>query len=93
MLAATRCLYLISGPSVDDGLDEDSQVLSGLSGLVALQAEPQAGRARFVERDLVHQLLPAVLQHLTGRFLAFLEKKTKQRSEAEVLRKQATTTG
>lgn len=60
---------------MDDGLDEDSQVLSGLPGLVALQAQPEAGWARFIERDLIHQLLPAILQHLTGCFLVFLKEK------------------
>lgn len=66
-------LYLVSGPSMDDRLDEDAEVLPGLSGLVALQADPQAGRTGFVEGDLVHQLLPAVLQHQTAGLFAFLE--------------------
>lgn len=74
-----RTLYLVSGPSVDDRLDEDAQVLPGLSGLVALQADPQAGRSRFIEGDLVHQLLPAVLQHQTASLFAFLEdRKTEE---------------
>lgn len=67
--------YLVSGPSVDDGLDEDTQVLSGLSGLVALQADPQARRARFVQGDLVHQLLSAVLQHQAAGLFTFLKQK------------------
>lgn len=72
-----RAPYLVSGPSVDDGLDEDAQVLSGLSGLVALQADPEAGRTRFIEGDLVHQLLPAVLQHQTAILLSFLKDRRK----------------
>lgn len=71
-------LYLVSGPSMDDGLDEDAQVLSGLSGLVALEADPQAGRTRFVERDLVHQLFPAVLQHQTADLFTFLKDRKKK---------------
>lgn len=73
--AQTSILYLVSGPSVDDGLDEDAEVLPGLSGLVALQADPQAGRSGLVEGDLVHQLLPAVLQHQTSGLLAFLKSR------------------
>lgn len=57
---------------MDDGLDEDAQVLSGLPGLVALQADAQAGRPRVVERDLIHQLFPAVLQHQAASILPFL---------------------
>ena len=63
---------------MDDGLDEDAQVLSGLPGLVALQADAQPGRARLVEGDLVHQLLPAVLQHHAAGFLTFLEEEMKE---------------
>lgn len=66
-------VHLMSRSSMNDGLDEDPQVFSGLPGLVPLQADSQAGRARFVERDLVHQLLPAILYHLTARLLAFLK--------------------
>lgn len=58
---------------MNDGLDEDPQIFPGLLGLVPLQADPQAGGARFVEGDLVHQLLPAVLHHLPARLLAFLK--------------------
>lgn len=58
---------------MDDGLDEDAQVLPRLPGLVALQADPEAGRARFVEWDLVHELLPAVLQHHAAQLVTFLK--------------------
>lgn len=34
---------LESSPSMDDGLDEDAQVLARLSGLVALQTEAESG--------------------------------------------------
>lgn len=71
--AQMSILYLVSGASVDDRLDEDAKVLPGLSGLVALQADPQAGRSGFVEGDLVHQLLPAILQHQTSGLLALLK--------------------
>lgn len=57
---------------MDDGLDEDAQVLAGLPGLVALQADPEAGRARLVEGHLEHELLAAVLQQQAARLLAFL---------------------
>lgn len=67
-----RTSYLVSGPSVDDGLDEDAEVITSLPGLVALQADPKSGRTGFVEGDLVHQLLPAVVQHQAAGLLALL---------------------
>ena len=78
-----RVLYLVRSPSVDDGLDEDAQVFPGLPGLVALQADPQAGRARFVEGDLIHQLLPAVLQKQTASLFTFLKKKNRKKNRGE----------
>lgn len=64
--------YLIRCPPMDDGLDEDTQIFSGLFGLVAFQADAQPRGARLIEGDLVHQLLPAVLQQHTVGFLTFL---------------------
>ena len=58
--------HLVSGPSVYDGLDEDAQVGPRVSGLVALQADPQARRAAVVQGHLQHQLLLAVLRELGG---------------------------
>ena len=39
---APAVIYLVSSPSMDDGLDEDTQVLPGLSGLVPLKADSKA---------------------------------------------------
>ncbi len=36
----SAALYLVCGTTVDDGLDEDAQVFSGLSGLITLQTDP-----------------------------------------------------
>lgn len=48
---------------MDDGLDEDAQVLSRLPGLVPLEADAQARRAGVVEGHLEHELLLPALRH------------------------------
>lgn len=63
---------LESSPSMDDGLDEDAQVLTRLPGLVAFQTETKPGRPRIAYRNLVHQVLSTVLRQGQDRRLSFL---------------------
>lgn len=67
---------LKSSSSVDDGLDEDAQVLARLSGLVALQTDAESSRPRVIYRNLVHQVLPAILGKDRTRLLSFLKRTT-----------------
>lgn len=60
---------------MDDGLDEDAQVFTGLTRFVAFKADTQASRARVIQRHLEHQLLlPFLRQNSTYRFLFLGEK-------------------
>lgn len=71
---------------MNDGLDEDAQVLALLPGLVALEADAQAGRARVVQGHLEHQLLPPILQHQGACLLPFLKegkRRMKRRTERD----------
>lgn len=55
--------YLVCCPSMYNGFDEYSQVLSGLPGLVSFEADAQACRAGVIKRHLKHELLLTALQN------------------------------
>lgn len=69
---------LESSPSMDDGLDEDAQVLTRLPGLVAFQTETKPGRPRVAYRNLVHQVLSTVLRQGQDGRLSFLTCREKK---------------
>lgn len=77
-------MYLVSSASMDDGLDENAQVLTSLSRFVALQADSKAGGTRLVQWDFIHQLLPAVLQHQISSIFTFLKERGRRTAEAPV---------
>lgn len=52
--------HLVRSPSVDNGFDEDPQVLPRLPGLVSFEADAQASRAAVVKRHLKRELLLSV---------------------------------
>lgn len=52
---------------MDDGLDEDAQVLPRLPGLVSFEADAQAGRSAVIERHLERELLLPALGDKGGR--------------------------
>ena len=78
---------LASGAAVHDGLDEDAQVVVALLGAVALDADPQAGRARLAQRDLEGHELPRAVgrQHqvLVVRLLPVREEDEEDEEERE----------
>lgn len=49
--------HLVRSPSVDNGLDEDPQVLPRLPGLVSFEADAQTSRAAVIKRHLKRELL------------------------------------
>lgn len=49
--------HLVRSPSVDDGFDEDPQVLARLPGLVSFEADAQTRRAAVIKRHLKRELL------------------------------------
>lgn len=53
--------HLVRSASVDNGFDEDPQVLPGLPGLVSFEADAQPRRAAVIKRHLERELLLSVL--------------------------------
>lgn len=52
--------HLVRSPSVDNGFDEDPQVLPRLPGLVSFEADAQPSRATIIKRHLKRELLLSV---------------------------------
>ena len=79
----SRVTCLAGRAAVHDGLDEDAQVVVALLGAVALDTDPQAGRARLTQRDLKGHELPRAVgrQHqvLVVRLLAVREEEEEDR--------------
>lgn len=73
---------------MNDGFDENSQIFSGLPGLVPFKADAKSCRASVIEGNLKHELLLPVLQnHAThARQLIFLEGAKKEKDAADQVR-------
>lgn len=59
--------HLVRRPAVDDGLDEDAQVLPRLPRLVSFEADAESRRTAVVERHLERELLLPALGDKGGR--------------------------
>lgn len=55
--------HLVRSPSVDNGFDEDPQVLPRLPGLVSFEADAQPRGAAVIKRHLKRELLLSILRH------------------------------
>lgn len=55
--------HLVRSPSVDNGFDEDPQVLPRLPGLVSFEADAQPSRATIIKRHLKRELLLSVFRN------------------------------
>lgn len=55
--------HLVRSPSVDNGFDEDPQVLPRLPGLVSFEADTQPSRATIIKRHLKRELLLSVFRN------------------------------
>lgn len=54
---------LVCSPSMYNGFDEDSQILSCLPGLVSFEADAEPRRAGVIKGHLEHELLLPILRN------------------------------